>query len=108
MGKQRFKLIIIAAVILLIISIVGGLYLFTDLFRPRNTKGVLLSAKTNEETVYSMEIIKKDDLKNKVVKNWLNGKTEENIQSDTDYYTLTGDRNFPFEMYFIFHRPRAQ
>ena len=61
--------------------------------------GVLPDRTTGEQTVYSMEILTRDEISNKTVGIWLDGIVNNSIEKETDYYTLFGNRNSPFEMY---------
>ena len=113
----RKALLTALIIILVIILTLGALFmfkgyninsLFGGAFNKDETSGILIDHKTNEETVYSLEILKKDEV-NGSIKSWIEksitadnaAKNTADEENDAAYYTLYNNSSEGMEMYLF-------
>ena len=99
-------------VVLLLMSAICALYLFTgvfDYFVPKGkTSGVLVNEETGADTAYSLEILSYENIDSELVKEWVDSKKDSpDMNGIPIYHTLYhNDFEAPMEMYLFM--PLAQ
>ena len=104
-SKTMFTII---TVLLLIIAALVAILLISKnngSIRNKSDSGVLIDSKTNELTMYSMEILSIDDIQNDRILDWVTESTTK--QGDyTQYFTLNNISSADFDLYI--YLPKAQ
>ena len=97
--RRAVFLAVVAGVILLGIILISGILKGAG----KQTKGVLINQNTGEPTVYSLEILRQDEIEIEYIKTWVDARAaEETTDGNPVYYTLYHDDfSVPMEMYLF-------
>lgn len=103
LGKKGLIIIVVFTIIIiaLVIVFIAGL---GDVGK----SGVLIDVKTNEESEYSMEILRQSEIENDKVLSWLNDcfKNQEDNEDNEKYYTLKNMGSKGIDLYL--YMPNAK